>query len=394
MGGGGASAPPPPVLVIGGFLGSGKTSLILDFARWFTASGGRLGILVNEAGTVGIDGSVLTAPGHQVREVFGGCVCCSLAGDLELGVRALAAYDIDLVVLEPSGMAELDRIAALLEDHAGSAVVVAAVIDAPRLELLRRVAGRLLDSSVRAARFVLLNKVDAAEESASSEARAWVRRLRPEADLLEVSAELGVDPSVWEVLAETVVPGWLGAAPAAAHGDFTGGDGVHSSAGVSLGHTGPSPDAPTASRTRDGVDVVAQVSVRLVLEDLGDSESLPRVLELLLENAVTCLGEGAAGHAKALARWQGGGFYASTTTAGAPVVVRQLISDDRQDDSTGTQPVSGEILVDLVLLFAGRTEVELTGAMEAGLSAVRSDPVAGPALLRVEAGSECSAEPG
>lgn len=377
MGGGGASAPPPPVLVIGGFLGSGKTSLILGFARWFTASGGRLGILVNEAGTVGIDGSVLTAGGHRVREVFGGCVCCSLAGDLELGVRALAAYDIDLVVLEPSGMAEVDRIASLLEDHAGSAVVVAAVIDAPRLGLLRRVAGRLLDSSVRAARFVLVNKVDAADRSTLGEALEWVHGLRPEADLLEVSAEQGVDPSVWELLAEAVVPEWRGTAHTGARSDVSARGGVRSSVDASRPGRADSPlGASIENRPGGGVEEVARASVRLVLKDSGDPESLPRLLRSLLENVVAGLGDGVAGHAKALARRSGGGFYASTTAAGAPVVVRELSSGDDLDDLAGEGPGIGAAVVDLVLLFAGCTEAELTAAIEAGLSAVWSDPAA------------------
>lgn len=349
MGGGGASASPPPVLVVGGFLGSGKTSLILDFARWFTTSGGRLGILVNEAGTVGIDGSVLTARGHQVREVFGGCVCCSLAGDLELGVRALAEYDIDLVVLEPSGMAEVDRIAALLEDHAGSTVVVAAVVDAPRLGLLRRAAGRLLDSSVRAAHFVLINKVDAVDQSTLSEARMWVHGLRPEADLLEVSTERGVDPSVWELLADAS----LGRADSPLGPSF-----------------GPSTAASTGTGPIDVSEEVARASVQLVLKDPGDSKGLSRLVGSLLENAVAGLGDTAAGHAKALVRWTGGGFYASTTAAGAPVVVRDLSSGDYLDGPAGEGPGVGEAVVDLVLLFAGRTEAELTATIEAALSAV------------------------
>lgn len=61
---------------------------------------------------------------------------------------------------------------------------------------------------------------------------------------------------------------------------------------------------------------------------------------------------------------------------GAPVVVRELSSGDYLDDSTGEGPGIGEAVVDLVLLFAGRTEAELTAAIEAGLSAVRSDPAA------------------
>ena len=94
-----------PVSIVTGALGVGKTTALLDaLAR--RPAGSRWAVLVNEFGEVGVDGPVLSAAGVAVREVAGGCVCCT-AG-LELGVaitRLLRDVRPDRLLIEPSGAA-------------------------------------------------------------------------------------------------------------------------------------------------------------------------------------------------------------------------------------------------------------------------------------------------
>ena len=70
------------LFVIAGFLGSGKTSLLLAVAKAVSESGRKMAIIENEVGKVGIDDIVLRAEGLPVREIYSGCVCCSLRLDL------------------------------------------------------------------------------------------------------------------------------------------------------------------------------------------------------------------------------------------------------------------------------------------------------------------------
>jgi cobalamin biosynthesis protein CobW len=74
-----------PVTVITGFLGAGKTTLIRHLMQ--NPQGKRLAILVNEFGTVGVDGDILKScadencPVENIVELANGCICCTVADD-------------------------------------------------------------------------------------------------------------------------------------------------------------------------------------------------------------------------------------------------------------------------------------------------------------------------
>ncbi len=67
------------LIVVAGFLGSGKTSLLLEIARHLVDDGRTVAVIENEIGEVGIDGRLIAEQGLVVRELFGGCICCTLA---------------------------------------------------------------------------------------------------------------------------------------------------------------------------------------------------------------------------------------------------------------------------------------------------------------------------
>ncbi|MBO6010916.1 MAG: hypothetical protein J6P71_03850 [Oscillospiraceae bacterium] len=73
------------VLLLGGFLGSGKTSVLLRLAQYLVSrgeGGSKVMIIENEIGEVGVDDKLLKSQGLQVRELFAGCACCSGGADL------------------------------------------------------------------------------------------------------------------------------------------------------------------------------------------------------------------------------------------------------------------------------------------------------------------------
>ncbi len=94
-----------PVTVVTGFLGVGKTTLI----RHLLASHGtdeRWAVLVNEFGEVGIDGAILGGESLSVREIPGGCICCSAGLALQTAlVRLLREVAPTRLLIEPTGLA-------------------------------------------------------------------------------------------------------------------------------------------------------------------------------------------------------------------------------------------------------------------------------------------------
>lgn len=100
-----------PVTIITGFLGAGKTTLISHLIR--NAGGRRLAVVVNEFGTLGVDGDILQScaipdcPAENIVELANGCICCTVADDFIPTVEKLLALDPrpDHILIETSGLA-------------------------------------------------------------------------------------------------------------------------------------------------------------------------------------------------------------------------------------------------------------------------------------------------
>ena len=100
-----------PVTIVTGFLGAGKTTLISHLIR--QSGGRRLAVIVNEFGTLGVDGDILKGcaipdcPAENIVELANGCICCTVADDFIPTVETLLALDPrpDHILIETSGLA-------------------------------------------------------------------------------------------------------------------------------------------------------------------------------------------------------------------------------------------------------------------------------------------------
>ena len=100
-----------PVTVITGFLGAGKTTLIRHLMS--QPQGKRLAVLVNEFGTMGVDGEILKScadencPAENIMELSNGCICCTVADDFIPTLERLMAMPQkpDHILIETSGLA-------------------------------------------------------------------------------------------------------------------------------------------------------------------------------------------------------------------------------------------------------------------------------------------------
>ena len=172
------------LITISGFLGTGKTTLILKMVAAAAARKVHAAILVNEIGEIGIDDQLMEQHDLNVRQMLNGCICCSLAKDLPRTLEELVnIYDPDMAILEPSGAADLTKVLAALEYYRGKPLLSQTritLLDPLRLEKLKVVVGPLITSQVQKADHLLLTKADLADAEQIAGARQWLREIMPE----------------------------------------------------------------------------------------------------------------------------------------------------------------------------------------------------------------------
>ena len=209
-----------PVTVITGFLGAGKTTVLRHL---LTRGGQRLAVMVNEFGSVGLDGDQIRSCGFcpeedvdgRLVELNNGCLCCTVQDDFLPTMETLLerADQLDGIVVETSGLAlprpllqALDWPAIRSRGHVNGVVTLvdgealaagSPVADAEALERQRAedpsldhltAIDDLFEDQLQAADLVLISRADCLDASAMNEVQGWIKgKVRPGTALLPVS---------------------------------------------------------------------------------------------------------------------------------------------------------------------------------------------------------------
>jgi cobalamin biosynthesis protein CobW len=214
-----------PVTVITGFLGAGKTTLIRHLMA--NPQGKRLAVLVNEFGSLGVDGDILKAcademcPVENIVELANGCICCTVADDFIPTMEALMARPErpDHILIETSGLAlpkpllkafdwpairsriTVDGVVALAD---AEAVAAGRFAPDPAAVAAQRAADGSIDhetplsevfeDQIACADIVLLSKADLAGAAGLAEARRMIEAEAPRTLPILVVEEGRIDP--------------------------------------------------------------------------------------------------------------------------------------------------------------------------------------------------------
>src|SRR5687767_2384948 len=90
-------------IMIGGFLGAGKTTAVAALAQQLTAQGRRVGLITNDQGSELVDTAMLRAKGFATEEIPGGCFCCRFNSLVEAANKLTSATLPDVFIAEPVG---------------------------------------------------------------------------------------------------------------------------------------------------------------------------------------------------------------------------------------------------------------------------------------------------
>ena len=196
---------------IAGFLGCGKTTLMLKLSRDLAAGGQRkVALVVNEIGEIPVDGKVIEESGMQVKDIGGGCICCEVASTFAKTIYKLyKEFNPEHVLVEPTGVAvpHQVKLAARMGGRDAKISLGPAIVlfDATRpAELLDMdMLGQLVTTQVKDADIISISKVDAVDGQAVEDSSRKVRELNPKAEVLNLSSfsGLGIDRLVERILA-------------------------------------------------------------------------------------------------------------------------------------------------------------------------------------------------
>lgn len=183
----------PKALILSGFLGSGKTSLILRLGKYFAENLGKKAvIIVNEIGEIGVDGDFLKKLGMNSYEITEGCICCTLQRDLESTLSdVVSSINPDYILIEPTGIAFPSVIRKVVR-KSGMGALVIGVADAKRFVRLYSESKEFLERQLREAEIIAINKIDAIASKAELEVLAEIiRRFNPNTEIVFTSAKTG-----------------------------------------------------------------------------------------------------------------------------------------------------------------------------------------------------------
>ena len=184
---------------IAGFLGCGKTTLLLKLSRKIAGEGERkIALVVNEIGEIPVDGKIFEESGMQVKDIGGGCICCEVAATFAKTIyRLYKDFKPDHVLVEPTGVAvpHQVKLAARMGGRDAKISIGPAIVlfDATRpAELLDMdMLGQLVTTQIKDADVIAISKVDAVDDAAVSESTQRVREYNTKADICNLSSFSG-----------------------------------------------------------------------------------------------------------------------------------------------------------------------------------------------------------
>jgi Ni2+-binding GTPase involved in maturation of urease and hydrogenase len=198
-------------IMIGGFLGAGKTTTILKLAKYLKRKGQKVGLITNDQGTGLVDTQLAEASHFPVEEISGGCFCCRFNSLVDASQKLTAVTRPDVLIAEPVGSCT-DLMATVnipMQQLYGKEFVVAplsVLLDPIRAQrILGLGAGKQFAPKVtyiylkqlEEADIIVINKSDLLTVAQSDELRQALQAKFPRAEVFLISARNGTGLQPW-----------------------------------------------------------------------------------------------------------------------------------------------------------------------------------------------------
>ena len=290
------TGPRIPMVVLGGWLGAGKTTLVNRLLR--AADGERIAVVVNDIGEVNLDVELIAARDGDTVELTNGCICCSIGDSLAVTLRDLVLASqssdrqLDRLVVEASGVAEPDRVAAYGDRRRIRPDGIVVAVDAT--DVVTRAAdpacGPLVLRQVRAADLLVVTKADLVPDGGLG-AMAWCTEIAPDVPVVIADSPEGANLDGTDRWVQLVLGSPTLGTSSVGSTESTGEDGNHGDGDSSA--VGPALDLPVETamwRASGPVDVDRLVaSLAALLDQLGPALLRAKAVVEALDGTMTAV---------------------------------------------------------------------------------------------------------
>jgi len=204
-------SPLPRYIMIGGFLGAGKTTSVLKLAQHLKDSGLRVGLITNDQGNDLVDTALLRSKGFQTSEISGGCFCCRFNSLLEAADQLTRETTPDVFIAEPVGSCTdlVSTVTYPLRRIYGSRFTIAplSVVTDPirAMHIFGLKPGKSFSEKVayiykkqlEEADLIVINKIDVLANEEMEQLRMALSENFPAAEVIPVSARTGKGLDDW-----------------------------------------------------------------------------------------------------------------------------------------------------------------------------------------------------
>ena len=198
-------------IMIGGFLGAGKTTALLKLAGHLTSQDRRVGLITNDQSSGLVDTAVVNTHGYPVEEITGGCFCCRFHSLTAAAERLTDSARPDVFLAEPVGSCTDLRASVqyplrrLYGDDYRIAPLTVLVDPIRALRILGLEPGRafspkvlyVYEKQLEEADLIVINKADLVSDVRRSALEGALRAKYPQAEVLTVSARTGAGLMNW-----------------------------------------------------------------------------------------------------------------------------------------------------------------------------------------------------
>ena len=179
--------------IIGGFLGSGKTTLIMAMAERYIEKGLKVTILENEAGEIGVDGAVLRNKGLDAVELTKTQIENFNKENTQSTMRSIERdIDPDILIIEPTGLALPHKVTEMIRGTVDDEKVsIIGVCDAVRFPLLVEKKEEFIRMQLSKSDVLWINKIDSVSGDEIGKVKEWLSSICPKVPVYPLSGKTG-----------------------------------------------------------------------------------------------------------------------------------------------------------------------------------------------------------